>query len=197
MNTLVLLALILFALMILIGGKIGARSFISLFLNFGVVLLTVFIMLDPQVNPIILTIIACTGISCINLFYINKVNSKTIAAFVATVITITMLILFIYLSFYEVYQTETFVKSVIDYYVHHQDAVNEEISRFLTGYTIERISKVERNILRLAVSELLSHGAPVKVVIDEAVKLAKNYGDKDSHRFVNGVLKNFAVQNEG
>lgn len=99
--------------------------------------------------------------------------------------------------FYEVYQTETFVKSVVDYYVHNQESVNDEISRYLTGYTIERISKVERNILRLAVSELKSHGAPVKVVIDEAIKLAKNYGDKDSHRFVNGVLKNFAVQNEG
>ena len=99
--------------------------------------------------------------------------------------------------FYEVYQTETFVKSVVDYYVHNQESVNDEISRYLTAYTIERISKVERNILRLAVSELQSHGAPVKVVIDEAIKLAKNYGDKDSHRFVNGVLKNFAVQNEG
>ena len=99
--------------------------------------------------------------------------------------------------FYEVYQTETFVKSVVDYYVHNQEKVNDEISRYLTGYTIERISKVERNILRLAVSELQSHGAPVKVVSDEAIKLAKNYGDKDSHRSVNGVLKNFAVQNEG
>lgn len=99
--------------------------------------------------------------------------------------------------FYEVYQTETFVKSVVDYYIHNQETVNDEISRYLTGYTIERISKVERNILRLAVSELQSHGAPVKVVIDEAIKLAKNYGDKDSHSFVNGVLKNFAVQNEG
>ncbi len=46
--------------------------------------------------------------------------------------------------FYEVYQTETFVKSVVDYYVHNQESVNDEISRYLTGYTIERISKVER-----------------------------------------------------
>src|SRR5690625_4990833 len=53
-------------------------------------------MLHPESNPIIITILACTGISCINLFYINKVNSKTVAAFISTVITITMLILFIY-----------------------------------------------------------------------------------------------------
>ena len=60
MNVLVWLAAILFILMILIGGKKGARSFISLFLNFGVLLLTIFFMTDPNANPIILTLIACT-----------------------------------------------------------------------------------------------------------------------------------------
>src|SRR5690625_4682200 len=99
--------------------------------------------------------------------------------------------------FYEVYQAEKFVKSVVDYYMDNKEEVNDEISRYLTGYTIERISKIERNILRLALSELRIHGAPVRVVIDEAVKIAKIYGDKDSHRFVNGVLKNFATENEG
>lgn len=97
MNVLVLLAVILFMLMEMIGGRKGVRSFISLFLNFGVVLLTVLIMTDPQANPIILTIIACTAISTINLFFINKVNSKTITAFISTVITITILIFFIYI----------------------------------------------------------------------------------------------------
>lgn len=97
MNVLVLLSIILFSLMILIGGRKGTRSFISLFINFGVVLLTVLFMTDPHVNPIVLTIIACTVISCINLFYINEVNSKTITAFVSTVITITILIFLIYI----------------------------------------------------------------------------------------------------
>lgn len=97
MNVLVLLSVILFSLMILIGGKKGVRSFISLFINFGIVFLTVLFMTDPQVNPIILTIISCSAISCINLFYINEVNSKTITAFISTVITITVLIFFIYI----------------------------------------------------------------------------------------------------
>ncbi|MCZ2259931.1 YibE/F family protein [Sporosarcina sp. G11-34] len=95
MNVLVWLAAILFILMILIGGKKGARSFISLFLNFGVIFLTIFFMMDPNVNPIILTLIACTVISCINLFYINGVNSKTKTAFLSSMITIVILILFI------------------------------------------------------------------------------------------------------
>lgn len=100
-------------------------------------------------------------------------------------------------KFYDLYQREMFIKTTVDYYIANKESINEKISENLTGYTIERISKVERNILRLALSELQAHNSPVKVVIDEAVRLAKNYGDKDSHRFVNGVLKNFAVQNEG
>lgn len=95
MNMLTVLAIILFILMVLVGGRKGARSFIALFFNFGVILLTTLFMTDPHVNPIILTIIACGIISCINLFYINKVNSKTKTAFVATVITVTILIIFI------------------------------------------------------------------------------------------------------
>lgn len=96
MNALLLLAAILFSLMIMIGGKKGVKSFVSLFFNFGIVLFTVLLMTDPYANPIILTIIACTVISCINLFFINDVNSKTITAFISTVITITILVFFIY-----------------------------------------------------------------------------------------------------
>jgi len=95
MNVLVWLAAILFILMILIGGKKGARSFISLFLNFVVLLLTILFMADPNADPIILTLIACAVISCINLFYINEVNSKTTAAFISTIITLVILLFFI------------------------------------------------------------------------------------------------------
>jgi uncharacterized membrane protein len=95
MNALFFLATILFILMVLIGGKKGAKSFIALFLNFAVLLLTILIMTDPTANPIILTLIACTIISCINLFFINEVNNKTITAFVSTIITLAILLFFI------------------------------------------------------------------------------------------------------
>jgi uncharacterized membrane protein len=95
MNVLVLLATILFILMILIGGKKGARSFIALFFNFAVLFLTILFMTDPHVNPIILTVIASTLISCITLFFINEVNRKTATAFFSTIITIVILLFFI------------------------------------------------------------------------------------------------------
>ncbi|MGM0878683.1 MAG: YibE/F family protein [Bacillota bacterium] len=95
MNVLVWLAAILFILMILIGGKKGARSFIALFLNFAVLFLTILFMTDPHVNPIILTVIGSTLISCITLFFINEVNRKTATAFFSTIITIVILLFFI------------------------------------------------------------------------------------------------------
>jgi uncharacterized membrane protein len=89
------LAAILFILMVGIGGKKGARSFVALFLNFGVLLLAIILMNDPNMNPIILTLFACVLISCISLFFISEINIKTVTAFISTIITTGTLLFFI------------------------------------------------------------------------------------------------------
>jgi uncharacterized membrane protein len=81
--------------MALVGGKKGVRSFFTLFLNFGVLFFTIILMSIPNINPILLTIIACIVVSCINLFYINGVNRITKTAFFSSMITIVILLLFI------------------------------------------------------------------------------------------------------
>lgn len=96
MNALVVLAAILFILMALIGGGKGIRSFLAIFFNFGVIFVTVILMNDPEINPIILTLIACIFISMINLFYISEVNNTTKTAFVSTVISTVILLIFIF-----------------------------------------------------------------------------------------------------
>ncbi len=95
MSVQLLLGVILFLLMALVGGKKGVRSFFTLFLNFGVLFFTIILMSIPNVNPILLTIIACIVVSCINLFYINGVNRITKTAFFSSMITIVILLLFI------------------------------------------------------------------------------------------------------
>jgi uncharacterized membrane protein len=89
------LAAILFILMVGIGGKKGARSFVALFLNFGVLLFAIILMNDPHMNPIILTLFACILISCISLFFISEINIKTVTAFISTIITTGALLFFI------------------------------------------------------------------------------------------------------
>lgn len=92
MNAIVVLALILFVLMFAIGGKKGIRSFIALFLNFIVVIVLLFFMNVPSLNPIVVTLFACIVISWINLFFINKINKKTQTAFVASIISTLVLV---------------------------------------------------------------------------------------------------------
>lgn len=68
-------------------------------------------------------------------------------------------------------------------------AIDEEISRFALNWQMHRMPIVDRNILRLSTFELLFlEDIPAKVSINEAIELAKKYGDKDSGKFVNGVL---------
>ncbi|MBU9674045.1 YibE/F family protein [Planococcus sp. CP5-4] len=95
MNVLILLAFMLCMAMVMIGGKKGAISFVSLFINFLVLLFTVYMMNDPGNDPILWVIIACVIISCVNLFFINGINTTTLAAFLSTVATMIVLLLFI------------------------------------------------------------------------------------------------------
>lgn len=96
MNVLLLLAGVLLILMVAVGGINGVRSFISLFLNGIILLVTVFFMLDTQTNILLLTLVACAALCAVNLFYINGLNRKTVAAFIATFLTLGMLLSVIY-----------------------------------------------------------------------------------------------------
>jgi N utilization substance protein B len=76
-----------------------------------------------------------------------------------------------------------------------QGSLDECLSGALEHWSIGRLSRVDHNILRLAVYELLRmDDIPARVTIDEAIELAKTYGDQESGRFVNGVLDHVAGQ---
>ena len=71
----------------------------------------------------------------------------------------------------------------------NKDVIDSLISKYATNWQIQRMPTVDRNILRLATFELLfAEEIPPKVSINEAIEMAKRYGDKDSGKFVNGVL---------
>jgi transcription antitermination protein NusB len=69
------------------------------------------------------------------------------------------------------------------------DAIDELIRKRAANWDIKRMAAIDRNILRLAAAELCYFPlVPVKVVIDEAVELAKTFGAEDSGKFVNGII---------
>lgn len=67
-------------------------------------------------------------------------------------------------------------------------AIDKKIQKSAQEWPLEKIAKIDLAILRLAVSELTEKKEPPKVVIDEAVELAKEFGNEKSAKFVNGVL---------
>ncbi|MBD3380438.1 MAG: transcription antitermination factor NusB [Candidatus Omnitrophica bacterium] len=67
--------------------------------------------------------------------------------------------------------------------------IDDMVSASADNWKIERMATIDRNILRIAAFELkLSGDVPPKVAINEAIEMAKKYGDKDSGKFVNGIL---------
>ncbi len=76
----------------------------------------------------------------------------------------------------------------------HRRAIDDTIERISTNWRLDRMAKVDRNVLRLAVYELLRTDVPVKVVINEAIELGKMFGSDSSGAFVNGVLDRVAAE---
>ena len=84
---------------------------------------------------------------------------------------------------------QEYVMTICAQYQNHKDEVDEMISEFAFGWDIERIFKIDKDILRIAIVELaFIKDAPHKVVIDEALELAKKYSTDDSPSFINGIL---------
>ena len=70
----------------------------------------------------------------------------------------------------------------------HLGFIDNQIEAAAPEFSIDKINRVDLAILRLAVYELMEEGTPPKVVIDEAVELAKEFGAESSPSFINGVL---------
>ena len=70
--------------------------------------------------------------------------------------------------------------------------VDDLIEGVSTNWRLDRMAKVDRNVLRLAAWELVKGDAPVKVIINEAIELGKKYGSESTGAFVNGVLDKVA-----
>jgi N utilization substance protein B len=86
-----------------------------------------------------------------------------------------------------------FAMKLVDGVATERPSLDKMIADALEHWSISRLSRVDHNILRMALFELLRvEDVPARVSIDEAIELAKCYGDQDSGRFVNGVLDEIA-----
>lgn len=86
-------------------------------------------------------------------------------------------------------EVKTFANSLVLGAANNGKEIDKMISQYTTNWQLDRMAVIDRNILRLATYELLFRDEiPPKVTINEAIDIAKRYGDSDSGKFVNGVL---------
>ena len=86
-------------------------------------------------------------------------------------------------------ENAAFVRQLVTGVIQNREIIDQNIQSFAPAWPINQISIVDRNILRLAIFEiLLDNKVPIKVAINEAVELTKAFGGDNSPKFVNGVL---------
>lgn len=86
-------------------------------------------------------------------------------------------------------ENANFARELVRGVIQNKEKIDENIRSFAPAWPIEQIPVIDRNILRLAIFEILiDNKVPVKVAINEAVELAKTFGADSSSKFVNGVL---------
>jgi N utilization substance protein B len=85
--------------------------------------------------------------------------------------------------------TRSFATTVLKGVIANQATIDSKITRYTANYELKRISAVDRNILRMAIYEMLyAADVPPIVAINEAIDIAKKFGTEESGKFVNGVL---------
>ena len=82
-----------------------------------------------------------------------------------------------------------FARGLVGGVLQNKQSIDSKIVKFAPAFPVEQMAGIDRNILRLAIFEVLfDNNVPVKVAINEAVELAKKFGSDTSPKFVNGVL---------
>ncbi len=86
-------------------------------------------------------------------------------------------------------ETQNFTKALIKKLLLHEKEVDDLLKKISENWAPDRMAVIDRNILRLGISELLfDTNTPPKVVINEAVEIAKKFGTEESPDFINGIL---------
>jgi N utilization substance protein B len=90
-------------------------------------------------------------------------------------------------------KTRVFLEQLVKGTVQQLKLIDAEIVKYAQDWKLERMANTDRNILRMAIYEIkFIQEIPPGVTINEAVELAKRYGDEESGKFVNGILGNMA-----
>jgi transcription antitermination protein NusB len=94
-------------------------------------------------------------------------------------------------------EVQNYAVLIAENFKENAEFVDSQIQKFAKGWDIDRLVKMDKDILRIAIIELLYiKDAPMKVIVDEALELAKKYSTDESSSFINGLLAKVIVENK-
>ncbi|MGF1459824.1 MAG: transcription antitermination factor NusB [Leptolyngbyaceae cyanobacterium] len=86
-------------------------------------------------------------------------------------------------------EVRSYAIQLISVTTQHRSEVDQELNEAMVSWQIKRLPQLDRDVLRIAVTEMKHLGVPDRVAINEAIEIAKRYSDEDGFRFINGVLR--------
>lgn len=90
----------------------------------------------------------------------------------------------------------TFAEALLADTLEHRQEVDKHLARLAKGWALHRMAVTDRNVMRMAGFEILFGETPGRVAVNEAVVLIKRYGDRNSPKFVNGILDRLLKEHE-
>lgn len=89
---------------------------------------------------------------------------------------------------------EQYARRIINSATNNWDTINQLIAEATVSWSIDRLARVDRSLLRLSIAEMLAQepDTPISVIINEGLEIAKEYSTDESSRFINGLLGNVA-----
>lgn len=86
-------------------------------------------------------------------------------------------------------EVRTYALEIISKVNQNRDEIDRYLNESMVDWQLNRVPRIDRDILRMAVAEICYIGTPDRVAINEAIEIAKRYSGEDSHRFINGVMR--------
>lgn len=89
---------------------------------------------------------------------------------------------------------QDYAQRIIAQLIQNRDTIDQQLDGAMVGWNLKRLARVDRDILRIAVAEIVYLAVDKRIAIDEAIEIAKRYSDEDGYRFINGVMRRVTDQ---
>ncbi len=91
---------------------------------------------------------------------------------------------------------QTYARRILTQLAKHREEIDQRLDGAMVGWNLKRLARIDRDILRIALTEILYLAVDKRIAIDEAIEIAKRYSDEDGYRFINGVMRRVTDQLE-